>query len=80
MLSRLLWPPWEEPVFCTLRSRKQCEVHWWVGGRVGWVVGSPFLTVCGGWAGVLAGWQAQAVRGPLVGALAAALTGKFSPT
>ena len=31
VLSRLLWPPWEgEPVFCTLRSRKQCEVHWWV--------------------------------------------------
>lgn len=29
VLSRLLWPPWEgEPVFCTLRSRKQCEVHW----------------------------------------------------
>lgn len=29
VLSRLLWPPWQgEPVFCTLRSRKQCEVHW----------------------------------------------------
>jgi NAD+ kinase len=28
VLSRLLWPPWEdEPVFCTLRSRKRCEVH-----------------------------------------------------
>lgn len=27
VLSRLLWPPWQnEPVFCTLRSRKQCEV------------------------------------------------------
>lgn len=33
VLSRLLWPPWEgEPVFCTLRSRKQCEVHW--GGQL----------------------------------------------
>ncbi|KAL4515606.1 hypothetical protein Ndes2526B_g03744 [Nannochloris sp. 'desiccata'] len=32
VLSRLLWPPWEgEPVFATLRSRKQCEVHW--GGK-----------------------------------------------
>lgn len=27
VLSRLLWPPWEdEPVFCTLRSRKTCEI------------------------------------------------------
>jgi hypothetical protein len=27
VLSRLLWPPWEnEPVFCTLRSRKQVEL------------------------------------------------------
>lgn len=27
VLSRLLWPPWEdEPIFCTLRSRKKCEV------------------------------------------------------
>ncbi|KAI3424137.1 hypothetical protein D9Q98_009497 [Chlorella vulgaris] len=33
VLSRLLWPPWQgEPVFCTLRSRKQCEVHW--GGQL----------------------------------------------
>jgi len=33
VLSRLLWPPWEnEPVFATLRSRKQCEVHW--GGKL----------------------------------------------
>ncbi|PRW51101.1 ATP-dependent zinc metalloprotease FTSH chloroplastic isoform A [Chlorella sorokiniana] len=29
VLSRLLWPPWEgEPVFCTLRSRKECQVFW----------------------------------------------------
>ena len=28
VLSRLLWPPWEnEPVFCTLRSRKQVELY-----------------------------------------------------
>ena len=33
VLSRLLWPPWEgEPVFATLRSRKQCEVYW--GGKL----------------------------------------------
>ena len=31
VLSRLLWPPWEgEAIFATLRSRKQCQVHWWV--------------------------------------------------
>lgn len=27
VLSRLLWPPWDEPIFVTLRSRKQCEVY-----------------------------------------------------
>lgn len=33
VLSRLLWPPWDgEPVFATLRSRKQCEVHY--GGQL----------------------------------------------
>lgn len=33
VLSRLLWPPWEgEPIFATLRSRKQCQVHW--GGQL----------------------------------------------
>ncbi len=37
VLSRLLWPPWEgEPVFCTLRSRKQCEVHWCVAQLIVW--------------------------------------------
>jgi NAD+ kinase len=33
VLSRLLWPPWEgEPIFCTLRSRRACEVYW--GGQL----------------------------------------------
>ncbi|GAB4813418.1 hypothetical protein N2152v2_000464 [Parachlorella kessleri] len=33
VLSRLLWPPWEgEAIFATLRSRKQCQVHW--GGQL----------------------------------------------
>lgn len=29
VLAKLLWPPWQaEPVFCTLRTRRQCEVYW----------------------------------------------------
>lgn len=27
VVSRILWPPWDEPIFVTLRSRKQCEVY-----------------------------------------------------
>lgn len=39
VLSRLLWPPWEgEPVFCTLRSRKECQVFW--------CVAPPLLSPC----------------------------------